>query len=135
MSKDEAFEELRRSFDGQDPFMTKGHSIRTMRQGHRAIPDWAKDKRKLQDMLLRSFPKMKTDVRQRTRAGRWALVIYLYYNLNFTTGQIAEETGLTSKHITVLLTGIRRVSRGLRYDGRGKLGQRRVGRPKKKKST
>jgi hypothetical protein len=130
MSRD-TFDELRQSFDGSESFMVRGHGIKTMRRGQRTVPDWAKDKRKLQALLLRSFPKMMTNTRQRAGAGRWARVIYLFYNLNLTSGQIAKELEITVKHVDVLLVGIRRVARGLRYDGRGKLGQRLVGRPKK----
>lgn len=39
--------------------------------------------------------------------------------------------GLTANHVRMILVGIRRVAEGRRYDGRGSLGARPRGRPKK----
>jgi hypothetical protein len=111
--------------------MVRGHGIKTLRRGQRTVPDWAKDKRKLQSLLLQSFPKMAINVRQRTRAGRWARIIYLYYNLNLTSGQIAKELEAPVNNIKRLLVSIHRASRGLRCNAPKKRSTRPVGRPKK----
>lgn len=130
MSKQEAFEELRGQFDGQDPFMTTGHQIITVRRGTHKIPDWTKDKTRIQKLLLRSFPKMMVDSKQREQAGRWARVIHLYFRMQMTSGQVAEEMELPKKKIYDIILRIQRVSHGRRANGTGLLELRKKKRPK-----
>ncbi len=91
----DTFGELRGKFDGQDPFMTGGHQIIKTRRIQRTIPDWAKSNRKLREILLLSFPYLKTNDNHRKRAARWVQFIQLYYRMNMTEGQVAAHTGTT----------------------------------------
>ncbi len=113
------YQELRGFLDGNDPFMTGGHQIQQIRQGWHSIPDWTQDDQKIQELLLRTFPKLNTDSRQREQAGRWIRVIYLYYRSRLTHGQIAVELGVNLGTILSLIRSITRVSSGRRANGSG----------------
>ncbi len=127
------FAELRESFDGSDPFMTKGHQIIKIRKGWRKkqIPEWATSDKAIQKLVLRSFPKLKTNDKQRQAAGKWVHVINLYFRMGWTRGQAAEEMHLTPKQVKDLIQSIRRVAAGQRANGTGVLGALK-GRPKKR---
>ena len=122
---------VRRHFDAGESFMT-GHQILVRRQHDREIPEWAKNDTRIQTILLRSFPKLaEKGSKDAVRAGRWARVIQLYFRLKRTHGQVAEEMGMSYGAVRSLIRGIKRVSEGKRYDGRGMLGEHPVGRPRK----
>lgn len=133
----ETNEELRTKIDGSDTFF-EGHRIIKQRRGNagnktgvpRTCPDWAKDNAKIRALLLRSFPKLLTDEKQRLKAGRWARVIQMYYRSQMTHGQICNELDLTLPTILSMIRNIDRVVKGKRADGRGNLSGK-VGRPKK----
>src|SRR5271157_2995548 len=82
--------QLRSSFDGSDPFMTGGHQIHKTRSSNRKVPEWTTSDKGIQQILLRAFPTLKTNIRQRARAARWARVIYLYYRTRLTKADIAH---------------------------------------------
>jgi hypothetical protein len=127
----DTFGELRGSFDGQDPFMLMGHQIlrpRVLRPSDRAS-EWTSNK-EVQKVLLRAFPKLRTDRRQRKRAARWTRIIHLYFRMNMTAGQVAVEMRLKRKTVENLVASIRRVASGRRADNKGMRGQRRPGRPR-----
>lgn len=128
----DTFDQLRQSFDGQDPFMTKGHQIVKVRQGNRKTPPWVKDDAKIKQILLQSFPKMATDPKQRERAGRWARVFYLYFRAGMTQSHVAEEMGVTIKTATNIITRLKAAAKGFRTDRPNiKRGLRPLGRPRK----
>jgi hypothetical protein len=130
----DTFEELRRfHFDGNDPFMNGGHQIIKMRQIAREVPTWVKDKRKIQALLLRSFPKLKTDPKQRLRAARWAVIIQLYFRMHMTLGQVTDQVGLPKSKVAMLIRSIHRAAAGRKANGKGVFSQRPTGRPKKQK--
>lgn len=121
--------ELREIFDSNDPFMSSGHQVKRRRSGqNRATPAWVKSSQQVQALLLRSFPRLKTDPKQRWRAARWARVIHLYFTLMLPFGQVLEEIGTTRNTLLALLRSIRRVSENLRADGSGRRVPRRVSR-------
>lgn len=95
-----------------------------------SIPEWSKNDQEIQQILLRSFPKLDRDEVQRQRASRWIRVIYLHYRLCWVHSQIAEEMGLTEAQVRRIIHSIRRAAAGKRADGTGSMGGRR-GRPKK----
>lgn len=101
-----------------------------LRSRHNDIPDWATDDRKIRDFLLRSFPKLKTDLKQRIRAGRWLRVINLYFRMQWSHTQVAEEIGMLPKVVHGMIRGIRRSAQGRRVDGKGLSGLKPIGRPK-----
>lgn len=115
----DSFRELRRYMDGQDPYIAGGHQILKIRRIRKRIPDWVNNPAKVQAILLRSFPKLTTDAKQRLRAGRWTRVINLYFRRGWTSRQIAEEMSTTQYSVESIIRSLRRVISGLRADGSG----------------
>ena len=109
--------QLRRNFDSNDPFMTNPNFVKG-REGTHAIPEWTKDDKQVQELLLRSFPKWRTSTWHREHAARWNRIIHLYYRMNLTQGQVAEEMNLTLKVVNHVLTRINKVAAGLSTNGR-----------------
>lgn len=135
------FEQLRKKFDGSDPFISQGHQIIKSAGATRhatrlsKVPEWARDDGKVQALLLRSFPKLKEDPRQRTRAARWALVINLYYRMGCTQNHIAEEMKISPQVVNQLLVRINRVATGTSSSHPARRSNRPRGRPKKLRSN
>lgn len=127
----EDLKQLRTKIDGDDPFMAGGHQIVKVRSREKEVPAWANSNLETQKLLLRTFPKLATDPRQRKSAARWGLIIHLFYRVNLTTGQIAEELGTKPSTVKLVLQHIRRAARGVSADNRRILGERPVGRPRK----
>jgi len=127
----DTFGELRQYFDGDGGFMT-GHQIVRERRIRRRIPLWAKNDKKVQELLLRSFPRLGTNSKQRNQARRWVRTIHLYFRMGLSNGAVAEDMNLTPKQVSDILLRIQRASRGESTDGTGrKLGSRRPGRPRR----
>lgn len=123
--------QLRKTFDGSDPFMSGGHQIIITRKGRRrSVPDWVTDDAKFREVLLLAFPKMLTNENQRKRAGRWARIFYLYYRGNYTTSHIAQEMNTTVKTIERAIYRIIGVAKGLESHRNTPRGLRSRGRPK-----
>ena len=123
-------QELRNYLDGGDSFMRSGHQILVIRSVKKVIPSWAKSDAKIRKILLRSFPKLKTDKKQAMAAGRWARVIHLYFRMGQTRGQIAGEMGLNYATTDTMIRNIKRAAAGFRANGKGELRGKR-GRPRK----
>jgi hypothetical protein len=126
------FRRLRTQFDGNDPFMSGGHQIKKIRARERAVPDWAADNTKVRSLLLRSFPKLKINVRERERAARWAAVITMFYRMKMSKSRIAAELKIATTTVKLILQHIQRAAAGKRADSTGLLGARPTGRPRKK---
>lgn len=113
---------------GHQVIKTAGATLHADRMAR--IPVWALDDMKIKKILLRSFPDMKTDEKQRKRAAIWYEVIYQYWRVGRTRGQVAGDLNLTESQIKDTIRSIRRVAAGTRADNRGVLGKKK-GRPKK----
>ncbi len=111
------FGELRGFLDGNDPFMTG------------ETPAWATSIKRIQEILLRSFPNLKNNPKQRAGAGRWALFIQLYFRYHMTRKQTSEQMGISLVAARDLARNIRRAAAGKWANGRKPAGKR--GRPKK----
>ena len=122
------FKQLRRFLDGDDPFMVGGHQISEIRKRCRVVPDWTRNDGRIREVLLRAFPNLRTDNRQKKAASRWAAVVYLYFRLQYTNTQTAAELKLTIPALKAILRSIRRVAAGRRADGTGLLSGKK-GRP------
>ena len=118
------FQQLRKIFEGGDPFMSNGHQIVKLRTRKRTVPAWTRNNKEVQKVLLRSFPKLATDSRQRIRAARWARIIHLYFRLQWTYRQVADELGITPERMHDLIRNICRSAAGLRADGTGRFSLR-----------
>ena len=128
MNDRDTFRELRQFMDGSESFML-GHQIKKIRTKPRKIPNWTKTVEGIQEVLLRSFPKLHIDDKQRFQAGRWLRIIHYYFRLQITSGQIADELGLRPIAVRQIVAGIKRVAAGGSFDGRHKK-RRKRGRPK-----
>ena len=126
----ETNDELRTKVDGDDTFF-KGHRIIKQRRGNRECPDWAYSTVKLRALLLKSFPKLLTNKKQRASAGRWARVIQMYFKSQMTHGQIASELHVGLNTVLMLIRAIKLAARGVRTDTGKPRGVR--GRPRSSK--
>ena len=127
----DTFEELRGKFDGSESFMNRGHQIIKMRRSDRQIPEWSKDNKKVQAILVRSFPGLRTNPRQRARAARWAVAIQLYYRVRMTKSHVAQQMKLDVDTVRTLLRNINRAANGKKTNGKGDYTGRPRNRPKK----
>ena len=111
---------LRKIFDGNSSFM-RGHQIKRIRSLHdgRVVPEWVTDDRIIQGLLLRSFPKLATNARQRKRAGRWARVIQLYFRSKKSRREVAEDMGESENVVRMLIRAIKLARNGKRANGTG----------------
>lgn len=127
-AKGSTFDILRGIIDSNDPMMT-GHQILTIRTTPREIPEWTKSDKEIRKVLLRAFPKWDEQPQQRRQAGRWIRIINLYFKLQWTRSQIAEEMELTPDTVSSLIRAIKRAGQGRQANGRGALGMRPRGNP------
>jgi hypothetical protein len=125
--------QIRSVIDGSDSFLS-GYQIAAPRANARVTPLWVYDKAVIKRILLRSFPRFDTDVKQRDAAGRWARIIHLYFNLRYTYKEVAEELDENPSKIRHSIDGIQRASKGLKANRSGASSGRRSGRPKGSKN-
>ncbi|SRR5229473_25379 len=114
--------------DRKDQFQ-KGYGIRggpTLRM--RKIPKWMNHDSDIQRVLLRVFPKLKTDEHQRKSALRWAGIILLYFKSGWKAQDVAEKLNISEKMVYDTAQRITRAGAGLRTTGKQRTGKR--GRPK-----
>jgi hypothetical protein len=124
--------QIRSVVDGSDSFIL-GHQIAAPRAYARATPLWVYDKVAIRKILLRSFPRFETDLKQRDAAGRWARIIQLYFNLGYTYKEVAEELGEKPCKTRCSIEGIQYAAKGLRANKSGPT-TGRIGRPKGSKN-
>lgn len=111
-------EGLRTILDADDAFLS-GHQIMKLRRQKRPAPEWARHSRQVRGILLRSFPRLDSDPRQRVRAGRWARIIHLYFVLGHTYSEVAEELREGVQSVRSSIQHISNASRGRRANGSG----------------
>lgn len=113
------FEQLRTKLDKDDTFLAGGHQIKKIRTREKDTPPWATNNAEIRKLLLRAFPKLKTDPKQRKRAARWAAVIHLFYRVGMTKSQIATELKTKTPIINLVLQRARWTAKGYRADHSG----------------
>ena len=111
-------QKLRGKMDGSEGFMS-AHQIKKVRTREREIPEWTLNNKEVQKIILLSFPNWRTNEIQRERAGRWVMLIHLYYRARLSGTQVAQEMDTSLNVVKTLLKSIRRVSKGLRADNSG----------------
>jgi hypothetical protein len=131
------FKQLRERFDGDDLFVAGGHSVGGVagtRHQERIFntPAWVNDNTQIRSLLLKVFPKLETDEKQRMRASKWLLIIYLYFRRGLTSSRIALELKTTDKAVRNIIYCIRRAAKGLRTDTGKPRGLKPRGRPQKR---
>jgi len=88
------------------------HRVRT-RKRERQIPAWALDDKRVRQVILKEFPKLVTNARQRALAGRWARVLYLYFRVCQWDKTIAEVAGCTVRAVEGVIRRAREVGEEL----------------------
>lgn len=116
----EDLKKLRKKMDSNDPFLAGGHQIVKARTREKEIPAWANNNVETQKLLLKAFPKLRVDNSQRKSAARWASIISMFYRMNWTYSQIAEELDTTPKAVERALYRIKRVAQGKTKNHRGR---------------
>lgn len=114
----EDLKKLRKTFDGDDQFMS-AFQVVTIRRQPRKFPVWALDNKLTQVIINRAFPNWRKNKTQRKRAARWARVIVLYYRNGMPFNHVSRELGLEKDHLRSLLRAIRRAAIGQRANGSG----------------
>jgi hypothetical protein len=120
-------------------------------------PEWATDNAQVRAVLLRAFPKIGTNLTHRKRAARWAFIIKHYFQLGKEASKVAlelryeeakksgedwdaanaeqsrkaveQEIENLIKRVTDTIGRISRVAKGLRTNGKPRIGK--LGRPRK----
>lgn len=116
--------------------MTGGHQVVGLRKRRRVVPEWTRNNKAVRGVLLRSFPKLMTDAKQRARAACWARIIHLYFRMQWTYNQVAEELETKPGNVARKIISIKRVAGGFCADnGKDRLGVKFRGRPRVGKSS
>jgi hypothetical protein len=126
------YQQLRRVFEGNDSFMIQGHQIAGLRRRRRSVPEWTRNNKEIKKILLRSFPKLQVNAKQRAQAACWARVIYLYFVLQWTYTQVASEIAIPPGKAWNVINRIKRAAAGKRANNQGDRSVRSSGRPKKR---
>lgn len=118
-----------------DDFSGVGIQIHRVRGRKRSTPEWAKDDKQIQGLLLQAFPRLQEDGAERRRAGIWARIIYLHFRKHLTYGQVASEMTTAGRpfnegQVRAALQRIRRVANGWQSNKKALRGKRKVGRPR-----
>jgi len=133
----DVYKQLRKKFDGADSFVAGGHTVGGKPGTSHAervanTPEWANNDKQVRSLLLKVFPKLETDEKQRARATKWAQVMYLYFRIGWPSSRIVLELKITDVYFWNLLRRIRRVAKGKRSDRpKDDRGLRPRGRPRK----
>ncbi len=102
-----------------------GFQIVRVRSGYRKnIPAWTTSNEGIQNVLLTAFPRLNESPTQRQRAGRWARIITLFYRLDWSESEIAEEMKLSVGVVKALTVNMKRVASG--FTARGCARKRRT---------
>jgi hypothetical protein len=118
MATREELRELRKSFDGSDPFMGNPQII-VVRKRPKNVPYWAMNDKLTREVINRSFPKWRISKNQRKRAARWIQVIVLYFRKDMPHNQVAEEMHIGYGTLRTLIRNIRRAGANNRANGTG----------------
>jgi len=85
------------------------------------IPDWCLNDTEVSNLIKSKFPKADKNPYQYKRAKLWAGVIYLYWRVGRTRGQVAADLQVSSLKVRNILRDIKHWRLGMRADGRGLL--------------
>src|ERR1035437_684698 len=134
------YKQLRQKFDGADSFVAGGHAVGgkpgTLHAGRVAnTPEWAYDDEQVRQLLLKVFPKLATNPRQRARAAKWMIIIQLYFRMGQTSSRIAMGLKTTDAAIRYTVCCIRRAAAGKRSDTGKPRGVKPRGRPRINNTT
>jgi hypothetical protein len=153
------FANLRQHLDSDDPLIWGVKVLGAGQAGHNErvanTPEWATNNAHVRAVLLRAFPRWNTNQTQYERALGWVYIIQHYFRMGETALQIAlelrhmdkskevalelqggkapkQEKGEIEKlikRVTDTVDRISRVAKGLRTNGKPRIGK--LGRPRK----
>jgi hypothetical protein len=132
LTRERDMAKLRGRVDVNDSFMNAFQIMKT-RTMEREIPSWTLNDKKVQQVLLRAFPRLRTDNKAAICAGRWMRLIHLYYRVQMPNFQVAKEMNTSINVVKTTLSHIRRVAKGRRADNTAPLTHSGRGRPRKNK--
>lgn len=130
------YRQLRKNFDGDDPYVDGGHGVRgggrtSYRTRVSNTPAWVNDDEEVRQLLLKVFPQLESDPVQRQRAGVWMTIIHLYFRLGYTRTHVAMVTQWTFDRVEATIRNIRRAFKGvMTKNGSRRRGITPVGRPR-----
>lgn len=78
---------------------------------------WAARNDSIQRVLLTAFPKLVRNESQRRRAGRWARVIQLYFQMGLSYAEVGQEIKEKPGTVMTLIRSISRVAGGRTANG------------------
>src|SRR5258706_14682449 len=120
--------------DPGEKFHNRGQIIKLRRPQRRIeTPEWVFSDKKVREFLLKLFPNLHDETRDRDGAALYAFVIYSFFRRHRTATDIEFELKLNPGRVSRIIQDIRLVSEDKRRDGRPRsLGKR--GRPRKQAS-
>lgn len=121
---------LRTQLDGNEQFVNSHGVIKTAgatrhAERMRRVPVWVLDDDKVDKFVNFVFPK------NPDRAEVWRQIIYLYWRVGYTRGQVAAELNMSYATLSQILKRMKRTLRGRRGFDNKPRGVRPRGRPKK----
>jgi hypothetical protein len=96
---------------------SSGFQIIIPRKESREIPEWAKTQQGVRTILLTAFPRLQTSPVQRQKAGRWAQVIQLHFQMGWTWSETADEMGVKPNVVLMIVRGIKYTAEGKTWNG------------------
>ena len=116
------FKELREVIDGDDlgeVGSARGFQIKNIRTGYKKdVPDQLANNAGIQKLLLTAFPKLLINESQRQKAGRWAQVVKLHFQMGWSYTQVAEEMAVNPNVILMIIRGIKYTLDGKTWNGK-----------------
>jgi DNA-binding NarL/FixJ family response regulator len=105
--------QIRKVVDSNEIFaVSHGEEAPRRAHGLRKIPVWTKSDTEIRKILCRVFPKLAHNARQRKSAAHWLRIIYLYFRIGMTRGQVADELHISNSAVRTTLKRIRFASAG-----------------------
>lgn len=110
---------IRKVVDSNEIFaVSHGEEAPRREHGLKKIPAWTKSDAEIRKLLCRAFPNLAHNASQRKAAARWLRIIYLYFRIGMTRGQIVDEVHISDEALRTVLKRIRFASIGKKR-GRG----------------
>lgn len=104
---------IRKVVDSNEIFATShGEEAPRREHGLKKIPAWTKSDAEIRKLLCRVFPKLAHHSRQRKAAALWLRIIYLYFRIGMTRGQIVDEIHMSNEAVRTILKRIRFAAAG-----------------------
>jgi DNA-binding CsgD family transcriptional regulator len=101
----------------QDDRPHAARTARNLRRRRARQPNWTRRDQKINALLLKRFPSLRTNLTQRRRAAFWHEVILQYWREFLKPAQIAVRLNVSADKVSATIKRIERAGEGLRTDG------------------